>query len=171
MRTNRCSDTLTGAVSHCEAGLPCTCQRTHERTHQTMLLAGKVIALLALVLAAVGCGNPAGPTEVQVPIRNVALARELIACHAKFHGFVDYRGNAREVGLRLVEHVRSDGAKAWGSMQSQSITVVRSFLESWAPVDVEMVMGHELAHVMGIWDEDEATRWASRAYYNAGCRE
>ena len=144
---------------------------THERTHQTMLLAAKVIALLALVLAGVGCGSPTGPSEVRAPARNEALARELIACHAAFHGFVDYQGEPREVALHVVEHVRSDGALAWGSMQAQAITVVRAELESWAPVDVEMVMGHELAHVMGIWDEDEATRWASRAYYAAGCRE
>ena len=147
--------------------------KTHERTHQTMLLAAKVIALLGLVLAAAGCGlgSPTAPDEAPSPAHNEALARDLIACHAKFHGFVDYQGNAREVGLRIVEHKRRDGALAWGSMQSQSITVVRAELESWAPVDVEMVMGHELAHVMGIWDEDLATEWASRAYYNAGCHE
>ena len=139
----------------------------HERTFQTLLLAGKVIALLALVLAGAGCGSsgPTGPSEVRPPARNEALAREYIACHAAYWGYT------LTVQLQIVDHRRSDGAQAWGDMRNRVITVVRPSLESWAPVDVEMVMGHELAHVMGEWDEDEATRQASQAYYAAGCHQ
>ncbi len=114
----------------------------------------------ALVLSS--CTSPTKATDI-AESRNEILAVEYAACHSDYHnlGF--------EVAVYFVDYKRVDGALAWGSIQDRSITLVRPALNTWAPVDVEMVVGHEVCHVMGLFNEGIATVCASDAYYNAGC--
>ena len=126
---------------------------------------GSMIALALATLVGCGGSGPSGPSEIDsVLVAKHQRAQELVDCHRGYWSF------PLEVPVVLTDSVRgSDQAKAWASPQHLSINVVGSYLRGWADVDIEMVMGHELAHVMGTWDEDEATRKASQAYWNARC--
>ena len=124
---------------------------THERN-----------VLMWLIGLSVGCATiPTAATRPHTANENLAL--EYAVCHTKYHQL------PFEIEVIFTDHIReADQAVAWG--WAKKITIVREALETWAPVDIEMVVGHEIAHAgLGIWDEEEATRIASDAYWNAGC--
>jgi hypothetical protein len=126
--------------------------------------------LILLAVAAVGCGGggPTSPDPADVIIpspltANQQLAVDIVECHLK------YWGKTYQITIRFEDARRSDGAHAWADTMGRIIHVAKPSLESWAPVDIEMVMGHELAHILGADGEDQATEWASQAYHNAEC--
>ncbi len=115
------------------------------------------IVLSALLLA--GCASL--PTAATAHTPKEIMAQSFADCHCRYH-------KVPNVTVNFVDHKRVDGALAWG--WAGVITVVRSELETWAMVDIEMVIGHEVAHAaLGVWDEEEATKIASDTYYAAGC--
>jgi len=118
------------------------------------------VGLLGAMVLFPGCASlPTGASVGHTP--KEIVAQSFADCHCRYH-------EVPMVRVKFADHKRSDGALAWG--WAGVITVVRSELETWAMVDIEMVVGHEVAHAaLGVWDEDEATAIASDAYYNAGC--
>jgi hypothetical protein len=124
-----------------------------------------LVILLLVAWFSTGCSTQGSPfsslSSSTYYTLNELRAIEYARCHVAYHG----TGSVR---VSFVDSPREDGALAWG--WNYHITIVRSALETWSPVDIEMVVGHEVAHAaLGIWDEDEATRVASDAYHNAGC--
>jgi len=146
--------------------------RTHERNALVWLVARVswpwVIKALAVVLAylllatVMGCSSATGPTGHPTGHPNEALAQAFAQCHADQYGLGD-------VTVVFHEGRRGDGAIAWAMPGTRTVHVSRADLYDWAPVDIEMTMGHEVAHLSGEWNEAAATRKASAIYYSGAC--
>lgn len=121
-----------------------------------------LLAALAILSLTLGCGH-ASPTASTVPTtEKERMAVAFVACHVAWH-------DTAPIEVVFHQGRRVDGAHAWADYLGRRVHVARPSLEGWAPVDIEMVMGHEVCHVLGIADEKAATACASLAYYNAGC--
>jgi len=140
----------------------------HERNVLVWLAASPqrwLVLLVALVILSLtwGCGHAPITASSSPTTEKERLAVALVNCHVEYH---------QTSPIEVVFHDsrrRQDEAHAWADYLARQIHVARPSLESWAPVDIEMVMGHEVAHILGFVNEDQATLIASMAYYNAGC--
>ncbi|KKK79271.1 hypothetical protein LCGC14_2835160 [marine sediment metagenome] len=128
--------------------------KTHERTHQTMLLAAKVIALLGLLLAAAGCAAPTDRALPELTHPNEVFMQEAINCAVHALG-------TRELGLRFWENrewfTLADGRLGFVACRAgPSSTAVkcdhRYVLEA-KHLDLRETAAHEVCHVSGDYNE------------------
>lgn len=133
--------------------------RTHERTHQTMWRAAKIIAVGCLLYVLVGCTSPpTGPTPPELTHPNEILLNELVQCNADYHG-LGHLDIAFFDACRPT--VAPDGKVGCSDGGAWPYANWVEFWHSWVldprrtRNDLADIAAHEVCHASGIWGEAE----------------